>query len=242
MSITTGNPPTREAGVMDSTNSFWHSRRTLAAGLVLVAVASGATWAAVDRSQDSHPGAAGYDSACGLHGGATATPTTAPDVQWQNDGGDWLPVSNTQGPGRRDTNGAWSCFARTPVGAVLAAWTIPARLGDAAEFTAVVKQQTLPGPGQDARLKQGQTRHLASDEPLPLGFRVNAYDGSIATITFYVRQPGLTGRCASSVQWVGGKAGDWELRFATDGSAVFGCEKVADNLAGLDLVAWGPNS
>jgi hypothetical protein len=241
MSITTGNPPTREAGVMDSTNSFWHSRRTLAAGLVLVAVAIGATWAALGRSQDSHPGAAGYDSACGLQGGATATPTTAPDVQWENIDGNWLPVSTSQGPGRRSASGPWSCYAHTPTGAVLAAWGIPAGWTPT-DFAGAVKQQTVPGPGQDALLKQGLGSTPANQRPTPTGFRVNAYDGQSATVTFYMQQRGTNVSCASSVQWIGADAGDWALRPSIDGSDLTGCQLSPPDPRASDFVAWGPNS
>jgi hypothetical protein len=163
-------------------------------------------------------------------------------VQWQNVDGAWLPVSTTAGPGRRSATGPWSCFARTPTGAVLAALTISTRMGVATDFAGVVKAQTLPGPGQEVQLKKGQERHPANDQALPVGFKVNSYDPAAATITFYVRQRGLTGRCSSTVQWVGGAGGDWLLRLAPDGSSVSACERVPDDLAGLDFVAWGPNS
>ncbi|HEX3649508.1 MAG TPA: hypothetical protein VHV49_13860 [Pseudonocardiaceae bacterium] len=238
MSITTGNPPTREAGVMDSTNSFWHSRRTLAAGLVLVAVAIGATWAAVDRSQDSHPGAAGYDSACGLHGGSTATPTTGPDVQWQNIDGNWLPVSTTEGPGRRSATGPWSCYAHTPTGAVLAALDIAGRM-NREDLTSVVQQQTVPGPGQAALLAGGV--EAAATNEVPAGFDINAYDGSTTTITLYARKGDITGRCSTGLQWIGGRTGDWALRLAPDGSNRVSCEQVTNDQHDPNFIAWGPN-
>jgi hypothetical protein len=247
MSITTDNPPTREGSSMnEDASSYWHSRKTLA-GLVLILAAAGAAWAVLggghSNKQTAGPAAAAYDSACGLHGGTTATPTTAPDVQWQNDDGAWLPVSTTEGPARRSTTGAWSCFAHTPTGAVLAALTIPTRLGVVGDFAGVVKQQTLPGPGQDARLKQGQNRNAANDQVTPFGFAINSYDDTAATVTFYVSKRGVSVRCASTVQWAGGTHGDWLLRLASDGSVASDCEQVpAAGQRAPGFVPWGPNS
>jgi len=71
------------------------------------------------------PVGSNYDSACGLTGGTTTVPAdTPPGVDWQNEGGFYFPVSKTAGPGKRTTNGPWSCFGRAPTGAVLAAYTI----------------------------------------------------------------------------------------------------------------------
>jgi hypothetical protein len=245
MSITTDNPSAREGSSMNQdASSYWHSRKTVAAGLVLILAAGGAAWAVLggghSNKQTVGTAAAAYDSACGLHGGTNATPTTAPDVQWQDVDGNWQPVSTTEGPGRRNPAGAWSCFAHTPTGALLAAWTIPERAEAAADFTWVVKQQTMPGPGQDAQLKQGQIRHPAVNQAVPIGFKINAYDATAATVTFYARDLGATYRCTSGVQWAGGTHGDWLLRVAPDGSTFTGCEKVPGTL-GPDVVTWGPN-
>ena len=178
----------------------WHSRRTMAAGLVLVLVAVAVIWALTsghgDKNTASKPAA--YDSACGLTGGSTATPTTGPQVQWQNVDGAWLPVSTTQGPGRRNPAGAWSCFAHTPTGAVLAGLTISNRMGVASDFAGLIKQQTLPGPGQTIQLKQGQSSHSPNDQVTPFGFVLNAYDPTAATVT--LRNRSMSG-AMSPVVW-----------------------------------------
>jgi hypothetical protein len=82
----------------------------------------------------------------------------------------------------------------------------------------------------------------ANQLPVPGGFQINAYDAAAATITFYVQQQGLTVRCATGVQWVGGAKGDWRLLVNPDGSARSGCQQVPPNLPEQKLIAWGPNS
>jgi hypothetical protein len=220
-----------------------HSRRALAAGAVLVLAAVGAIWALTTSGSDNPTAtAAAYDSACGLTGGSTATPTTGPEVQWQNVDGNWLPVSTTQGPGKRSATGPWSCYAHTPTGAVLAAWGIPARMGVATDFAGVVKQQTLPGPAQAALIRTGPGKTPVADRPVPVGYRINSYDATAATITMYARQRGATISCAAGVQWVGAEKGDWILRLGSDGSVWLGCQQVSDDLTSLGLVPWGPQS
>jgi hypothetical protein len=182
-----------------------------------------------------------YNSACGLAGGNAATPAAAPTITWQNFGIASLPISTVYGPGRRSDAATWSCFARTPTGAVLAAWTIPFRTAVAKDFSAVVRGQTLPGPGQNALLKQGQVAHSLTDRVEPLGFRILSYSPDLATVSFHVTQYGQDFRCAAQVQWTGGATGDWLLRLQPDGNTLSTCQRLKPAEAG-QFVRWGPAS
>lgn len=151
-----------------------------------------------------------YDSACGLSGGTSSSPVTAPATDWQVSNGWYLPVTTAYGPGRRSTNGPWTCFARTPYGAVLAGWTIPERINLARDFSAVVRQQVLPGTGQANLLRQGQ--NSAQVMPLePLGFRIDSYSNDAATVSFHTRQAAADMSCSVQVQWQDGSQDDWVL-------------------------------
>jgi len=180
-----------------------------------------------------------YNSACGLAGGNAATPAAAPSINWQDFGITSLPISPVYGPGRRSAAATWSCFARTPTGAVLAAWTIPFRTAVATDFAAVVRGQTLPGPEQAALLERGQARHQLTDRVEPLGFKIVAYSPDAATVSFHVTQYGQDFRCAAQVQWAGGSTGDWLLRLQPDGHTLSTCQRLATAEAG-HFVPWGP--
>lgn len=225
----------------DDATSYWRAPRTIAAAVVLGCVAATVAWMTATGGQNHTAAPAAYGSACGLAGGSTASPTESPAVQWQNIDGNWLPVSTTQGPGRRSATGPWTCYAHTPTGAVLAAWGIPAGWTPT-NFSTAVRQQSVPGAGQAALLKQGPGDTPANQRPTPTGFRINAYDGQSATVTFYMRQRGTNVSCASTVQWVGADKGDWALRPAADGSDVSACQILPADLRGLDFVTWGPNA
>jgi hypothetical protein len=163
-----------------------------------------------------------YDSACGLTGGSSATPTFAPTTDWQAINGWYLPVTTAYGPGRRSVTGAWSCFARTPYGAVLAAWTIPSRIELSRDFTTVVRQQVLPGTGQANLLRQGQD-HSQIMPPEPLGFRIDSYSNDAATISFHMRQAAADVSCTAQVHWQNASQNDWVLAIQPNGDMYSVC-------------------
>jgi hypothetical protein len=103
----------------------------------------------------------------------------------------------------------------------------------------VVRWQTLPGPGQNALLKQGQVPHSLTDRVEPLGFRIVSYSPDVATVSFHVTQYGQDFRCAAQVQWTGGTTGDWLLRLQPDGNTLSTCQRLQPAEAG-QFVRWGP--
>jgi hypothetical protein len=180
-----------------------------------------------------------YNSSCGLTGGNAVEPSVAPTADWQDVGITSLPISTAYGPGQRSATASWSCFARTPSGAVLAAWTIPFRADVAKDFAGVVHRQTVPGPGQDALLKLGQVAHPLTDRVEPLGFKLVNYSPDAATVDFHVTQYSRHFHCAAVVQWAGGTAGDWLLRLQPDGNALATCQPLPDDRT-EQFVPWGP--
>lgn len=170
-----------------------------------------------------------YDSACGLAGGSTELPSTAPeDVSWSNVDGWYFPASPSAGPGT-----GTSCFARTPTGAILAGYTISMLVdGLAEDFASVVTNQTVPGIGQTARLAEG-----ASERPstvvVPRGFVLDRYTNDEATVSYYLTTAGLDVTCSFSVQWY---ENDWRLRLQTNGQTPGGCIQSPPS----QFTPWGP--
>lgn len=225
--------------------------RTVAIGAVVLAVlVAGLTWVVVSRDGDDPPATApapgspsptssvspptageAYDSACGLKGGSTQIPTSEPaDIKWARIEGWAFPISASAGPGKRPAAGPWSCFARTPMGAVIAAYTIDLRLSFVSDFEAAVKQQVSPGVGRDALLAQGSERPEAITDTK--GFIVESYTPDDAVISLYVVQQGESFTCSVEVQW---RDGDWKLRALADGSTSSGCIRSAPP----KYVPWG---
>jgi hypothetical protein len=211
-------------------------RRAVIAGAVAAAVLVGVgVWAAVaDRSTSSAvpapaPAAVAPESACGLPGSAEGS---TPPATWEDAGGGWtLPVTVSDGPGVRDPHGPWSCYTRTPIGAVLAGYVISMRMGLADDWQAVVRTQTQPGPGQQAAL--GTPPAPMTDMVQLRGFRVVAFDGARATVGYYLHTSGGEYDCTANLAWVGG---DWRLLLQDDGSSLSGCTRGVPET----FTPWGP--
>ena len=182
-------------------------------------------------AQTSTVTTAAVESACGLPGTPGDGTEGANNATWEKAGIVSLPVSKTDGPGKRVPTGPWSCYTRTPSGAVLAGITIALRADGAAEnWQDVLRQQTMPGPGQDAALNGP----LANAEQVALrGYTVAGYSADRATIRYYLHTPASDASCTTEVQWSGG---DWRLVLGDDGSTSSGCAQGAP----VEFTPWGP--
>lgn len=219
-------------------------RRTLVAGAAVVVVAVGAT-AVVLGHRDEQRGAvstpatasasAGSSgssmSACGLAGTPGPGADGATSATWEAVGAYSLPVSTTDGPGVRVPAGPWSCFSHTPSGAVLAGITIGQRANGVAEnWQDVARQQTMPGPGQDALL----SKPLPDAEVVTVrGYTVAGYSPDRATIRYYLHSSSADASCTTEVQW---SADDWRLVLTDKGSTTSGCALGAPD----GFTPWGP--
>lgn len=213
----------------------WRTAAIGAIALVLIAVA--VTWTVVAQGDDqnttapspdpsttpsaspSAPPPEGYESACGLSGGSTQTPSEAPaDVNWQRDEGWSFPISGSAGPGDRPADGPWSCFARTPTGALIAAATIDPRINRVDDFEKAVNQQVVAGVGREALLAKGPapTTNIVDIK----GFIIESYTPDDAVVSLYLVQQNQNLTCSAELAWRGG---DWKLRAQRDGSTLTGC-------------------
>lgn len=216
-------------------------RRLVIGGAAAVVVAgvviAGVTLASPDPPAPPHvlasPGApASAVSACGLPGTPGDDAPGAKAATWAPVGAYSLPVSTTDGPGKRVDAGPWSCFAHTPSGAVLAGITIGLRAGGAAEnWQEVVRTQTMPGPGQDALL----AKPLGDAALVTIrGFDIAGYSDQRSTIRYYLHTPEGDSNCTTDVQW---SNDDWRLVLGDDGSTSSGCQLGVP----ADFTPWGPS-
>ena len=143
-----------------------------------------------------------------------------------------MPVSKTDGPGKQVAAGPWSCYTRTPSGAVLAGITIALRANGVAEnWQDVARQQTIPGPGQTALL----AKPLPAAEVVTVrGYTVAGYTPDRATVRYYLHTPTTDANCTADVQW---SSGDWRLVLTDSGSTTSGCATGAP----VDFTPWGPS-
>lgn len=157
-------------------------------------------------------------SVCGLTAVEMAgTLAAAPEATWSLVGTTAAPSIKDQGPSKIDSDGYRSCYARTPVGALLAG----------ANYTAIGSTGALRKKFYDDGLVHGPGRDVLLGKPIPgagsdgtriqiAGFRLLRYDGSQADVDLAFRTSnGAMGATVVNLQW---SQGDWKVRVAADGS------------------------
>ncbi len=221
-----------------------HRRRRVTIVIVLALLAGVVlTTLLIGRTSDQQAGTAATDPSPAQTAPAEpsvpATPLmTAPeDVTWELFEGVALPVSRTDGP--TSINGpVHAGFARTPIGALLAAAQIRVRAiatPSVPDLLRVVDAQFVDGPGKAAYRERiarvTDTSAPAGGYTQYIGFRYLSYDPDVAVISLASRGSSGTIRAATAtVRWVDG---DWRLERAADAQEP---SQVLQSLAGY--VPW----
>lgn len=165
------------------------------------------------------------------------TPVSAPDgVTWTLYRAVALPSSKTAGPAVAGADVA-RCYARTPVGALLASSQISVRYLAADDWREVTLAQTV-GAGRDTYIED----RSAAEETAPpdaedgahgqiAGFRFVTYRDTAAVIQTVWRFP--DGRMQAATTTMLWQDGDWKLEYPAEPAA----PTPVDSLAGY--TAWG---
>jgi len=146
--------------------------------------------------------------------------TTPAGLTWSLWHGEWEPYSRTAGPARVAGPVA-SGYARTPLGALIAAQQISTRylISPNGGWRTVTLAQVLPSTGRDRFLT---ARASVSDDPpagglaQPVAFRYVSWTRDQAVLQAVVRVPGRDGFqvTTSTLFWSGD---DWRLELQPDG-------------------------
>ncbi|MCQ4044277.1 hypothetical protein ACFOSC_29705 [Streptantibioticus rubrisoli] len=185
-----------------------------------VAKASGGQPTASGQSTaTSAPGALG--NACGLSDTSQTVPTsTPPNIKWELVSGTAVPTSSIAGPGK-ESGGVPSCFAHTPLGALLAVSQIGQRMGVAtnSQIVAILKSAAVPGPVLDsdiARLSSMTDQGGNSPSGQLAGFQFVSYQPDTATINIVVKMPDSSMNTATfTLRWY---QGDWKIQLQSTGA------------------------
>lgn len=140
-----------------------------------------------------------------------------------------VPVSASAGPLHR-SGPVWSCYAHTPMGAVIAAYVIPAQLATR-NWRTVADQAVVHDPARATflRLSAHQTfTPLSPDEaPAPVGWQVVTYSPRQATVQVLATAAERDSWQVTSVNltWAGG---DWKLAMTNAGAPATDPQPLAD--------------
>ncbi|WP_411101359.1 hypothetical protein [Streptomyces sp. cmx-4-9] len=182
----------------------------------------------------------GRPAGCSTNDSDQNVPKQGPaDLKWKQSDTDLLPVSETAGPRKYD-GPLWSCYAHTPMGAVLAAHSISTHF-TGPRWREVAEQQMARGAGRDEFIKRrGAQAADQTEKGAPgsqgtyVGFSVLSYSPTQATVMLLLQLPEkgyVSG--TTSVVW---EDGDWKLRPTLTGSLLEGMAPV-DGTDGF--VVWG---
>lgn len=159
------------------------------------------------------------DSVCGLDAvQMTGDLTEAPEVTWELVGTTLAPADPEAGPGLRDEDGLRRCFARTPLGALLAAANVLASGSSPALVAPVTDRLSAPGPGRDAAMADLAGRVTTGESTIRYeiaGFHLSAYDGKNSSVDVVIRasNQALLAQMID-LTWVDG---DWKVELAATG-------------------------
>jgi hypothetical protein len=166
------------------------------------------TATATGQEPTSAPAQAG--TACTVGNASQAVPTEAPETVWKTHPDQMLvPTSEKYGPSEQDGN-LWSCFERSPTGAVFAGpnLLVAVSMGEA--------DAAVPGPGRDEILEASANASSDFERPVFEGFRVLAADKNTATIDYWVRAGGQNVSMGLDLVW-DEESADWRLNLETPG-------------------------
>ena len=156
-------------------------------------------------------------SVCGLEAAQdSGSVAAAPPATWSLVGTTAAPTIDGAGPGAVDTDGYRSCYARTPVGALLAASNLVAMGSQPTLQEKVNRGSVAPGPGRDRALAQPPASAGPTGVRVQIaGFRVLRYSGTSADVDVALRTSnGAIGGQVFNLVW---SDGDWKVRLGDSG-------------------------
>ncbi|MFJ3855363.1 hypothetical protein ACIPRL_03975 [Streptomyces sp. NPDC090085] len=180
-------------------------------------------------SKEAPGGAESRPAGCSTNDADQAVPSQSPaDLKWMTYRTDLLPASPTAGPLKVD-GPVWSCFAHTPLGAVLALHSISAKMGGS-DWKVVTEKQLARGPGRDQFIARRSKKADNNKTGAPgsdgtyLGFRVlTATKDQVTTMVLMRTADGTHVALTVSTVW---EDGDWKLRPTLTGSLTEGISPV----------------
>ncbi|MHA7306586.1 hypothetical protein ACX80E_15320 [Arthrobacter sp. TMN-49] len=149
-------------------------------------------------------------SVCGLAAGDQRLPGLELTSKWELNGKTAVPTSLTDGPGKRSEDGARTCYAQNPTGALYAAANF---------FSASIEKQgqimvedlSAEGPSRDKYLQNPMTfAPGVSDVTIQLaGFKIQSYAKDAATVVLGIKtSDAMNFSLTVPLKW---ESGDWKV-------------------------------
>ncbi len=146
----------------------------------------------------------------------SGTVTTGPDATWVLIGTMAAPAVEDAGPAMVDEDGYRHCYARTPVGALVAAVNLAAMGSEPSLAGRLASDALVPGALRDRLLASPQPSSSSSGGGQLRGFRIVSYDGSTAVVELGMQTTnGGYGSVMVELVWYDG---DWRYGVRGEGA------------------------
>lgn len=204
------------------------------AAVIIVLIGQGSTATRAPQAQSR-------GTTCPSSPQGSAIPTAPPtDLRWKGIESIEVPTSASDGPFRVHGD-VQSCFAHSPMGAVIAAYGIFGTLLSPQGLTSAALAGLAPGPGRQVYIAGTRAQGIPTLTPgelvQPLGFQVVAYTPQQATIETLASANGQSYQTDErTLVWSGG---DWRLLLTPEGS-IGPDPQLVQSAAGF--VLWGGGS
>ena len=199
----------------------------VAAAVVLAIIVTGVVvaWRIATRPQTPEPGVVTPAATAPVTEGScpdgpvemSGTATTGPDATWVLVGKMAAPTVADAGPAVVDEDGYRHCYARTPVGALVAAVNLAAMGSEPSLVGRLASDALVPGALRDRLLASPQPSSSSTGGGQLRGFRMVSYDGSKAVVELGMQaNNGGYGSVMVELVW---HDGDWRYGVRGDGAA-----------------------
>ena len=147
----------------------------------------------------------------------SGTVTTGPDANWVLVGKMAAPTVEDAGPAVEDEDGYRHCYARTPLGALVAAANLAAMGSEPSLAGRLTSDALVPGALRDRLLASPQPSSSSSGSGQLRGFRMVSYDGTKAVVELGMQT--ANGRYGSVMVELVWYDGDWRYGVRGEGAA-----------------------
>ncbi|MFB7259549.1 hypothetical protein [Streptomyces nojiriensis] len=201
--------------------------------------AAGTASTPAERATQPSGTSEGRPAGCSTSDTDQAVPSRSPaDLKWMIYQTDLLPASPTAGPLKVD-GPVWSCFARTPLGSLIALHAVSAKMGGS-DWKVVAEKQLARGPGRDefvarrSKLADKNKTGTPGSDGTFLGFRIlTASKDQVTSMILAQTKDGRYAAVTASMVW---EDGDWKLRPTLTGSVT---ESITPVGGTEGFVLWG---
>lgn len=186
-------------------------------------------------------------SACDREASAATDIAQAPEVEeWKTWGTAVYPVSSLYGAEKTGSNGAPSCFAHSPEGALFASATYSGAILSPAEFEKVIRDHLQPADQAQVFLDSwnsaaGEAYSTVADTKFTIqGYKLVSYDSDHAVISIALGVDGVTDRYMAITLPLVWADNDWQIN-ATDTADYEFYAQSGDLLTSLEgYTIWNP--